>query len=127
MADSVMDASAVLALLRGEPGQDRVMAALPTAAISAANYAEVISKLIEKGLPSRLAVSVTAELALEIVVLDGASAIRVGVMHEATRGRGISLGDRACLSLAEQLGLPAITADRVWQTLELGIVIELIR
>src|SRR3546814_20747723 len=111
MADAVVDASAVLALLGGERGAERVAPALPTAAISAANYAEVNSKLVEKGLPVSLAVSSAADLALEIAPLDAAAAIRVGAMHEVTRGRGISLGDRACLTLGEQLGLPVLPAE----------------
>jgi ribonuclease VapC len=127
MADSVVDASAVLALLGGESGAERVSMALPTAVISAANHAEVISKLIEKGLPMPLAISSAADLALEIAALDAAAAIRVGAMHAVTRGRGISLGDRACLALGEQLGLPVLTADRAWAELDLGIEVVLIR
>jgi ribonuclease VapC len=127
MAESVVDASAVLALLRGERGADRVLSALPTAAISAANYAEVISKLIEKGLPLQVAVASAADLALEIAPLDVSSAVRAGTMHEVTRGRGISLGDRACLTLGEQLGLPVLTADRAWADLDLDIEVVLIR
>lgn len=127
MADSVVDASAVLALLGREPGAERVSMALPTAVISAANYAEVISKLIEKGLPMPLAISSAADLALEIAALDAAAAVRAGAMHAVTRGRGISLGDRACLALGEQLGLAVLTADRAWAELDLGVEVVLIR
>jgi PIN domain nuclease of toxin-antitoxin system len=40
---------------------------------------------------------------------------------------GLSLGDRACLALARMRRLPAVTADRAWARLDLGIAIELVR
>jgi PIN domain nuclease of toxin-antitoxin system len=47
---SVLDASALLAYLQGEPGAEQVGEALARpAAISAINYAEVLAKLAEDG------------------------------------------------------------------------------
>ena len=40
-------------------------------------------------------------------------------MRLGTRAVGLSLGDRARLAPARQLGLPAVTADRTWERLEL--------
>ena len=40
---------------------------------------------------------------------------------------GLSLGDRACLALARARSVPALTADRTWSRLELGISIEVVR
>jgi PIN domain nuclease of toxin-antitoxin system len=37
------------------------------------------------------------------------------------------LGDRACLALAQQLDLPVLTADKIWQRLDIGVSIQLIR
>lgn len=39
----------------------------------------------------------------------------------------LSLGDRACLALARLRDLPAVTADRAWAKLDLGIRIEVVR
>lgn len=55
--------------------------------------------------------------------------------HEAalirlwTKDLGLSLGDRSCLALARRLGVPALTADRVWMKLpaDLGVEVEQIR
>jgi ribonuclease VapC len=127
MAEVVLDTSAVLALLRNEPGAEPVRAALPAAAMSAANYAELISKLIERGSPASEAIISAADLGLTVVALGAAAAVRVGAMHETTRGRGISLGDRACLALGAELALPVLTADRAWAELDLGIEVVLIR
>ncbi len=52
MSESVLDSSAVLALLLNEPGADKVKAVLPDAFLSAVNFAEVISRLCERGVPA---------------------------------------------------------------------------
>jgi ribonuclease VapC len=48
-------------------------------------------------------------------------------LHAETRRTGVSLGDRFCLALARELSLPALTADRRWKDLGLGVEIQLIR
>jgi PIN domain nuclease of toxin-antitoxin system len=45
----------------------------------------------------------------------------------ATRGHGLSLGDRACLALARTLGATALTTDRAWRAVDVGVAIEVIR
>jgi len=37
------------------------------------------------------------------------------------------MGDRACLGLAQRLGLPALTADLIWTALDLDVEVRLIR
>lgn len=52
MSDEVvLDASALLALLNQEQGSDVVAASIPEAIISTVNLSEVISKLVDAGLP----------------------------------------------------------------------------
>ena len=74
-----------------------------------------------------MAVRAAAELGLFVTPLDEPTATRVGALREATRPRGLSLGDRACIALAEKLGLPALTADHAWADLDLGVEVVLIR
>jgi ABC-type antimicrobial peptide transport system ATPase subunit len=50
-----------------------------------------------------------------------------GSLWQQTKALGLSLGDRACLALAIQLNLPVLTADKLWQQLDVGVAIQLIR
>ncbi len=128
----VLDASAVLALLFDERGADAVGAerARPLF-MSAVNAAEVVSKLIDAGQEPHQAIEVfrtvqeNANLAL--VPFDTSQALDAAAMRGHTRDHGLSLGDRACLALARSLKLPAMTADRTWKKLRLGVEIRAIR
>jgi PIN domain nuclease of toxin-antitoxin system len=124
----VLDASAVLALMRGEPGAARVQQAIADGAyISAVNVTEVVTRLIDREDPESDARANVDELEMQIVPFDEELAYRAGLLRSATRSAGLSLGDRACLALAERLGVPALTSDRVWGSLQIGIKIEVIR
>lgn len=49
------------------------------------------------------------------------------MLRPLTKASGLSLADRACLALAKRLDIPALTADRDWADLNLGIAVQLIR
>ena len=123
----VLDASAVLALLRGEPGADIVGQAIVSSILSSVNASEVAAKLIALGASPEIATQTIAELACAIVDVDAALGLRAGAPYATTRHRGLSLGDRICLALAEREGVPALTADRAWAELAIGVDISLIR
>lgn len=129
MSDCVVDASAVLAVLNGEPGYQQVLAWLERGAchISAVNVVEVLSRLVDWGVPQERAVSALAALELSVHPLDEMLARECAALRPATRALGLSLGDRACLALACKLGVPALTADRSWLRVELGIAVDCIR
>ncbi len=132
-AHAVLDASALLAYLQGEPGSEVVEKALAEgAAISAVNYAEVLSKLSDAGAdPTEVDRQLTDRGLvgglLEILPLSTDDAVGVADLRVTTRGRGLSLGDRAYLATGRRLGLPALTADRAWVGLEVGVSIRQIR
>lgn len=129
---TVLDASALLAHLLDEPGADEVNESLDEGAvISAVNWAEVLSRLSDLGSdPRRVAADLEAQgllATLAIVPFDPDDAITVGALRSATRGPGLSLGDRACLSLALRLGAPALTADRAWDEVDSEVEVKQIR
>lgn len=111
----------------GEPGADAVHAILPNARISAVNLAEVVAKLKERAVPDDVIVDSLAELDLDVISFDQPQAMRAGLLRQATRAAGLSFGDRACLATAVTAGATAITTDRVWGDLDLGVSIEVAR
>ena len=130
---AVLDASALLAFLFEEPGVELVTAALAdTCAISAVNFAEVLSKLSDRGqdvdqAAERMASQGLTGAALIVVPVKEPQAREIARLREKTRGTGLSLGDRACLALAYSLKLPVLTADRAWLSLGLGIDVRMVR
>jgi ribonuclease VapC len=127
VSEIVLDASALMAVLREEPGASAVEAVLDRAAISAVSLSEVQAKLVERGTAAKSAWSSLIDLDLDVVDFDVPQAKVAGDLRRLTRIQGLSLGDRACLALAQALGLPAMTADRAWAGLEVGIEIRTIR
>ncbi len=127
----VLDASAVLTLIKREPGHDRVapMFAEGTCEVSAVNWAEVLTKLSESGQSDTTVRAAAHALGATVIAFDTSQAETCGLLRTATRRFGLSLGDRACLALARQQGAVAVTADRIWLPLAepLDIVIECIR
>ena len=127
MASAVLDLSAILAILNNEPGADAVEEMLDDALVSTVNYAEVVAKLVERGGTSAQAQSVLRSIALTTSNFDILLAQRTGALRAETEKRGLSLGDRACLALAEREGVPALTGDRNWVGAVSGIEICLFR
>ena len=123
----VIDASAVLAVLNGELGTGSTGDIPVGGLISATNFSEVLSKLVDVGLGDEAAVSAFNALMLTVVPVDAAQAQYAGLLRRQTRKYGLSLGDRACLALAAAREFPAATADRAWAKLDLGIEIRVIR
>lgn len=127
MAEVVIDASALLALLNAEPGADIVAEALPGGVVSAVNLSEVVAKLGEAGMPEKAIRQALQPLGLEIVPFDEEQAYHAGLLRAVTQDTGVSLGDRACLSLAGMLGVAALTADKAWTALSIRTPIKVIR
>jgi PIN domain nuclease of toxin-antitoxin system len=127
VSDSVLNASALLALLNQEPGSETVEAVIAQSVMSVVNLAEVISKLADRGLSQETIKTVLSGLGFEIVAYNEQQAWKTGLLRPQTRTLGLSLGDRACLALAIQANLPILTADRAWENLNLGVAIQVIR
>jgi ribonuclease VapC len=127
VGDFVLDASAVIALLRGEKGADVVASAIPGATMSTVNVSEVASWLVDAGTTEKNIRLTLEGLELELSAFNGDAAYAAAALRKATRKKGISFGDRACLELGKRLALPVLTADRTWAELDIGVEVRLIR
>jgi PIN domain nuclease of toxin-antitoxin system len=123
----VLDSSALLALAHGEPGAGRVAPLVELSVISAVNWAEVVESRIRRGRAAQSVRAAATQAGIEIVPLDARQAEIAAELREPTRRHGLSLADRCCLALALGLRAPALTTDRAWAKLDVGVEIELIR
>lgn len=123
----VLDASALIALLADEPGADAVSGLVTSSLMSVVNLAEVLQWGIRREevvdtLPSSL-----HRAGLQFIDFDPEQAAQPANLWFVARSVGLSLGDRECLGLARILGLPAITAERAWSRVDLGVQVRVIR
>jgi ribonuclease VapC len=123
----VLDASAILALLNDERGAETVFTLLDSAVASAVNVSEVVAKLAASGGDEAVIREAIARLQLPVIPFDEEHAYAAGLLRPLTRPAGLSFGDRACLALAQQMRVPAITTDRRWAELQLPVTVRAIR
>lgn len=127
MSSVVLDASALMAFLRNEPGSDKVEAVLADAMISTVNLSEVLAKATELPQGFDTAKAALRGLQLSVIAFDEQQAEIAAGLRPVTRSLGLSLGDRCCLALGIVEELPVMTTDREWAKLQLSIKINVIR
>lgn len=126
MTEVVLDASALLAFLRREPGAEQVERCLEESVISAVNWSEVIAKAVDHGATVVDTCRVLKCLPVRVVPFTAEDATLAAELRSDTRPHGLSLGDRSCLALGRKLGLPVLTAERNWPAAG-GVTVERIR
>jgi ribonuclease VapC len=129
MTRSVLDASALVALIKKEEGSEIVEQALPHAVMSAVNVTEAIRVLCRASFSFQEATTFLDILIGDVVTFNRAYSYQAGSLEDTAKQYGLSLGDCACLSLAKEISAPVYTADRVWLKAAdtLGIDVRLIR
>lgn len=127
--NAVLDASALLAYLQDEPGSDIIEPMLDKSAISSVNWAEVVQKSIAGGVDVDGLREDVEALGLSILPFTPEEAETAGRLWLQTRSCGLSLGDRACMSmsLGLRLGVPVLTTDQIWATLNLPVTVRVTR
>ena len=123
----VLDASALLAYLRDEPGADRVDGLLVDARMASVNWAEVVQKSLSAGVNVDGMLEDLQALGMRIEPFLPVNGERAGRLRPLKRQQGLSLGDRACLSLGLRLGLTVVTCDQAWAQLPIELEIQLLR
>jgi ribonuclease VapC len=129
MTTYVLDTSALLAWIQGEPGGEFVSSKLSeNCAFSSVNLAELVTKLADENHrdPHNIGQQLRT-LGIEIVTFTETQGVNAGLLRKQTRSKGLSLGDRACLALAHELKAEVLTTDKAWKKLELPLSIIDIR
>ena len=130
MADFILDASAMLAVIQSEPGSERVINALETGecVISAVNLSEALAKLVVNGVPGNEAEGLVTGIPVQVVPCDSSAALKAGRLAAIGKPLGLSLGDRMCLATAQVHGGLVLTTEHEWKKVALdGVVIDVIR
>lgn len=123
----VLDASAVLTLAHQEVGVDMVVEHVEDAAISTVNWSEIVRRLLQRGVQVNEMRVRLADASVILIPFEESDADRTAALWSQTRRLGLPLADRACLALAARLGVPAVTADRAWSDLDVGVEIISVR
>lgn len=125
---TVLDASAILALVHDEPGADQVAQALPDGQLGTVNLAEVVGTLVDVGIDASRVRYLLAAAGVTMEPLLVEDAELAGAMRELEGGRMLSVGDRCCLALTvRSASAEVLTADRAWAVLDLPIRVRLLR
>ncbi len=131
---NILDASAILAIMLREKGHESLGPIVETGncLVTTVNYCEVLSKLSEHGMPTGEALSAFEELQATLIDFDADLALRAAALRVRTRTIGASIGDRACLALAEKTAESAVTpivytSDHSWSKLKWGFRVVNIR
>jgi len=129
MYKAVIDASALLTFLKDEsvPLHD-LESLLPKSLISSVNACEVATVMLRIGIPPDTIEQLIDETVGNIIPFNKEHYLLAANLSRITKPYGLSLGDRACLALAQQMGLPVYTADQIWNKLKIeNIEINIIR
>ncbi|MDQ3094997.1 MAG: type II toxin-antitoxin system VapC family toxin [Actinomycetota bacterium] len=125
---TVLDASAVLALVHEEPGADQVAETLPYASLCTVNLAEVVGKLVDADVDASRLEELLTTSGVTMEPLLAADAVLAGALRSVEGGQALSLGDRCCLALTLRSDPgEVLTADRAWAELDLPIQVHLLR
>ncbi|MEP3480861.1 MAG: type II toxin-antitoxin system VapC family toxin [Fuerstiella sp.] len=127
MSEFVLDASAVIAVLRNEPGADTVWPLLQGSLISAVNLAEVLCASQRRGIPPERDAETIRKMQVKIVPFDGGQAQMLADILLLTIGSSVGFADRACLALAKSQNMIALTGDHDWLKHDVGVEVRLFR
>jgi ribonuclease VapC len=128
MARAVLDASAVLALLRDEPGAEQIAGYAGDSLISTVNLQEVVKALLVRGFAQDTVRAMIDAVHIEARAHEIPDAHAAAALHGHTKAKGSGLGDRSCMALAITENLPAITTDKEWAELAIpGLTVILAR
>ncbi len=128
MSFIVLDASVLMAIILQEPIDPKAAVLLEgEKLVSTVNYSETLAKMCLRNMDFEFASKKISSLKLSIVTFTEHHASLAAKMITTTRAKGLSFADRACLALAKEQQIPALTADMAWKDIDVGVDIVLVR
>lgn len=127
MSSPVVDSSAVIAVLREEPGADYVQQHARGGAISSVNLAEVYSYALLRNSGYEQVAALIGAMQLREFPFDHRQAEMLASIYKKTLGSSIGFADRACLALAKSQDTPVLTGDHDWLKHDIGVEVLLFR
>lgn len=125
---ALLDTSAVIAILKKEPGYKILEDIIANSSISSVNLSEFISVLARASIPTNEIDKIIIDIIPEIIPFSEDIAIESGKLTNYTKKYGLSLGDRACIATGIYHNMIIYTADKIWSELEIkNANIKLIR
>ena len=115
----ILDSSVLIAVVKSEPGSERLLDYFDGSLMCAINQSEVLQKVAQLGRSIDTFALMASDLDYRVVSFDAERAAETAALWPSTKEKGLSLADRSCLSLAAAMDGIAVTTDRAWGKLDL--------
>lgn len=112
---SIVDSSALLAIVYNETGMDTAKEHFDNSYMSVINAAECLIVLTRNGMPEDIAKNLLESIISKFIPCEYHDADLITKIKNSNPKLGLSLADCTCISLGNKLGLQIITADKEWQ------------
>ncbi|WP_341748898.1 type II toxin-antitoxin system VapC family toxin [Candidatus Tisiphia endosymbiont of Sialis lutaria] len=110
----LLDTSAIIALLKKEPGYKILEDVIASSSIASINLSELVSVLTRSNIAENEIDIIVADIVPEIIPFCENIAIKTGKLSRLTKDYGLSLGDRACIATGCYYNMEIYTTDKIW-------------
>jgi PIN domain nuclease of toxin-antitoxin system len=124
--NSLLDTSALIALLKKEPGHEVIADIIAGSSISSVNLSEFIAVLTRSGVSESDIDEIITDLMPQIIPFCENISIKTGKLSKLTQEYGLSLGDRACIATGDYYKMVIYTTDKIWAKLNNVVSTEII-
>jgi PIN domain nuclease of toxin-antitoxin system len=114
----IADTSAIIAYLNFEPGAEEVRKHLSRIRLTMVNVAEIVAVVSRHQVSRSWVEERIFRVFPELLPFDREQAYLCGALEAVTRPKGLSLGDRACLSAGLVHGWPVLTTESRWKEID---------
>ena len=114
MSKVILDASALLALIKDEPGASIIEALLGQIVISTLSLSEAATTLLQSGMTLQECEECLLPLISQLIPFDASHALLTANLTKQLKDKELPLETRACLALGVKMSLPIYTANRIW-------------